>query len=61
MYQARSLPDSPQEWAVLVAFVIVYVALQQILPEKFKTGWRKYAVNGALAAVFIAALFATHA
>lgn len=61
MYEARSLPDNPQGWAVLVAFVVIYVAVQCVLPERFKEGWRKHAVNGVLIVAGAAALIAVHA
>ena len=61
MYQARSLPDNPQGWAVFIAFLIIYVAVQRVLPEQFKSGWRSWAVNGVLIVAAAAALFAVHA
>ncbi|MCL8250033.1 hypothetical protein AERO_01440 [Aeromicrobium fastidiosum] len=61
MYQARSLPDNPQGWAVFAAFLIIYVALQAVLPEKFKSGWRSWTVNAVLMIAAVAALFAVHA
>ncbi len=61
MYQARSLPDSPQGWGVLIAFVAIYVALQRVLPEEFNSGWRSWTVTGVLGGVFVAVLLAVHA